>query len=210
MLLKVSPTAAWLHVSVANKWPLLSLTCFPIGSLFSSNPPHSAARGTKVPLQQSTAWEAPLVPPFAFQVKSLLPGVAFNHHHYLLQLIQISSLLCPTENSKFYLRQPWISIPQVCTAFSCLCPGWASTWKVLPSHTWELSYNFQDPDQTSLECSRVPQTEPIALGFPNTIPFSCLLSSSGFVVCLHAHELLQGGGRVWFMSATLLPNPHAL
>lgn len=56
------------------------------------------------------------------------------------------SLICPIENSKLYPHQHQISIPQLCSAFSCLFPGWASAWNsLLHFHTWELSYNFQDP-----------------------------------------------------------------
>lgn len=56
------------------------------------------------------------------------------------------SLICPIENSKLYPHQHQISIPQLCSAFSCLFPGWASAWNsLLHFYTWELSYNFQDP-----------------------------------------------------------------
>lgn len=72
--------------------------------------------------------------------------------------------------------QHWVSVPQTCSGFNCLCPGWASAWDVLPIYTWELSYNFQDLDQTSLECETIP--EPVPLGSRHTIPPSFLVSSS--------------------------------
>lgn len=64
-----------------------------------------------------------------------------------------SDLSCPAKHSKFHPHQRWVSISQVCSAFSCLCPGQASTWNVLSFYTWELPYNFQDLDHISLKCS---------------------------------------------------------
>lgn len=61
----------------------------------------------------------------------------------------------------------------------------------------------------ALNVPRILQMEPVTLGSQDTIPASFLPSSSSFVVCLHAHELLQGRGHVWFISATLLPSPCA-
>lgn len=78
---------------------------------------------------------------------------------------------------------------------------------VLPFYTWELSYNFQDPDQTSLDCETIP--EPVTLGSPKHQ--TSLISGPilHFVACLSTHELLQGRSCVFFISASLLPNPRA-
>ena len=55
---------------------------------------------------------------------------------------------------------------------------------VLPFYTWELSYNFQDPDQTSLDCETIP--EPVTLGSPNTRPLSFLVPSS--ICCMFIYS----------------------
>lgn len=73
------------------------------------------------------------------------------------------------------------------------------TWDVLPFYAWELSYDFQDPDQTCLEREAIPELcrqspSPWATGIPYLPHFS---SRHPVLLCVYTPmSSSRGRGRV--------------